>query len=736
MSLLDKVYEHLSKKVSTAMGGQPTESPGRLTPDVEPGKEFEDHDKIRTRIKEHIEDASRVRWAFERLWFRSILYYIGNQWVTWDGRGQRFRERRLVRKWVPKPVTNRYASTLDAVISAVQSVKVAPSVYPSTSDVDDLATAEVAERLLPVIYNEIDESMMRETIANWVVLNGDCFAFPFYDHADTSLGYRLVQHFRCSSCQAVAAPLDFEKGCPACGQSAATEPAVDEEGKAIGTQYPIGKMRVDCLSPLQVYVNQDLLDIKTHVKFTTIRTYSLDTVKKTWPESGQDVQSDKGTSNKTAQYFMEALAHITEDGGYFYGKTYTNRATIFAHVELPSKDFPEGLTVSMAADDTILEVGPCPFFETVGEEKVYYNPLIQFSYKRVPGRLYSRTPAYDLLPKQDQLNRLESLIEMAVMKGVYSTWILPAGSSITNITGEPAQHIKWTPMGTGGAKPEVVTQTPVPPALFQWKEQIQADFEELAGTFDAMKGNVPSGVSAGYAIQLLTERSYGRFGSVFSNWERGWKDITSVLLKLARTYYTEERIRRIRGETGQWEIEKFKGSDLRGAVDVSIEGASARPRSKIAEQALIEGLVKMGVLNASDPNQQYAIAALFGMAHILGGIDGDKRHAAQEWDEFGKGMAPIYRPEVDNDIVHIQDHMERAKSDVFRKMKMELQRVWQGHITAHKNNIIQQQMAMQQAAMHTPSAPSGGGPSGGKGAEMGDQTMNQVRSGGNKALGT
>jgi hypothetical protein len=344
------------------------------------------------------------------------------------------------------------------------------------------------------------------------------------------------------------------------------------------------------------------------------------------------------------------------------------------------------------------------------------------------------------------------------MKGVNVNWIIPHGSSISNISGEPAQVIRWTPSGTGGAKPEVVTVAPFHAAMLELKKGYEADFEEIAGTFDAMKGNTPRGVSAGYAIQLLTERSYGRFVSVFANWEAGWTELYTILLKLFRTYATEERMRKIRGATGGWEIKAFKGSDLKGAVDIRIEGGSARPRSKLAEQALVEAMAKIGVVNPANPEQGYEIAKLFGMTNILGANDEDVRYAAGEWQAVmdwnppvdpttGEPMidptsavpfppgGPIMEPIFDNHLVHIMEHSKPSRTEQYKTLPPWKQLFWKDHVLSHM-------MAMPPPPGSEPpqkgSAPTGGGPKSettSKAHEKGDKTMDTAREGGSVAYG-
>lgn len=668
-SFLDRAYSYLAKKL------QPhhTESvPSSKSP-------YEDFDLIRNRIKEHVETVSRSRHQFERQWFQAVSYYVGNQWIKWDEARGTYRQRNLKRKWVPKPVTNRFASTVDTIRGALESIRIDPSFWPATSDPNDIASASVAEKVRSIIDDEIEIKRVKREIAAWVTLCGDAFTLPYYDKSDDTLGYTEIPYEECLFCSHIALPSDFQDAgkCPNCSFPLMTRPAVNESGPIV-ERYPIGKMKVYVLSPLELYFSLDNRSFSEVRRWTWVRLFDLELVKARHPELGPSIASTMSSAyGKQALHYLNMLAYMTSSQPA--ARSQGPRTALWTHFELPSPEFPEGLLAVMADDLTILEAGPSPW----SNDKGFYNPIDQFGYQEVPGRIYSKTPAYDLIPKQDQRNRIESLMELSLMKGVYNVWLLPTGSSIQRIGGEVAQQIRWTPQGTNGAKPEVITSEPFADACMAWMEKIDSDFEELGGTFDALKGNVPRGVSAGYAIQLLTEKSFGRFGMVFSNLEQNYASLYKKLISIFRQNVTEQRLFKIKGDTGHWEVQAFVGSDLKGSVDIKVEGGSSRPRTKLAEQALVEAFAKLGILNPQDPEQRYAIAELFGMGHMLGSYGDDQREAAREWFEFTQGKPPTVLANVDNHLVHSLEHKRMAKTDVFRSMPEQYQNMWLLHIRDH-----------------------------------------------------
>jgi len=238
---------------------------------------------------------------------------------------------------------------------------------------------------------------------------------------------------------------------------------------------------------------------------------------------------------------------------------------------------------------------------------------------------------------------------------------------------------------------------------------------------------------------LLTERSYGRFGPVFSAWEQGWIDIYSMHLKLFRTYASEPRYLKIKGSAGAWEIKHFSSADLTGSIDLRVEGGSSKPRSKLAEQALVEALFNMGIINPQDPEQRFQVANMFGMGEILGSSAEDERAAASEWqtlldwepqvdEQTGMPLAdpmnpqspfPPGGPEVDqvfdNHLAHVMEHRKPVKTDVWKQLPPWKQLFWRNHQLDH---LMAVQASQQMAA-----GPANGGDlhAGSKADEMPDK---------------
>ena len=82
-----------------------------------------DDKKILEMIDKAENESKFLRYGHEKDWFRNLLFKQGHQWIVWDETGRRFRDKQL-KTWVPKPVTNKFAATMDTLVSLLLRVGV------------------------------------------------------------------------------------------------------------------------------------------------------------------------------------------------------------------------------------------------------------------------------------------------------------------------------------------------------------------------------------------------------------------------------------------------------------------------------------------------------------------------------------------------------------------------------------------------------------------------------------
>jgi len=632
----------LAQQAMSMLGGAPT-TPVEAMGGVAglPPDPYADQDAIKTRVRDRMQLWKHGRDAMMRTAWRNILFYRGHQWIVYDYRLGNWRPAALKRN-TPRAVTNRYASTMDAYCSVLARVEPTLNFRPATDDPEDLATANVADRVMEIVANEIDIRLQRQILAVWAGFTGGAWLEAGYDPSPDH-GVRLVQHEQCATCGIQQPPTDSQ-ACLAPGCGGPMAPAMDPTtGQPIGHEAPIGKMYADIATCFEMFYDTSVSNFSLAHDCARKKSISVDEAKRRWPDFADQIHADSAAN--TGELYQERLpllAGAVEEVGGGFGRTWpfnqgvmtASRVTETWYWCLPEESYPDGLLAIIVGTELLVYVGPLAYFDSRPDgTKDYFLPLVHFPTKLVPGSAWPKTVADDLALKQVQRNRLESLIEAILNRTANPVWLVPAGANVTQFTGDPGQVITWNALGPSPHPPARVAGQGIPTGLISWMQMIDHDFEELAATFDVMKGDRPAGVSAGVALQMLQERAMSRFGPMFILWEQAWAKFGRMALAIFRQFATEPRLLKIKGRNGQWEISKFMAADLTGRVDVVPEAGSGMPKSTLVERAAIEQAINMGAINIRDPEIQQKVLELYDLSMLTPGMARDTKMAVMQCDQ-------------------------------------------------------------------------------------------------------
>jgi len=709
-------------------------------------------DKILTRVRDRRTKWSKGREALLGNAYLNILYERGHQWVVYDARQGRVRPAD-VPAGTPRPVTNKFAETMRAYTSILSRVEPDLTFAPATDDPEDRATADVADRAIQVIEQECDIRLVRQQLAVTSAYCSTAWLETGYD-PDPRWGERKIPMDECLACGNVQPP--NPAGCqgtdPATGQPCGSKlqmPAMDPTGQPITTSVPIGKMYARVRSIFELLYDQSIKSWKDHRELIDDTAMSDDEAKRRWPAFKDDITPN--TVSGPGEWYLgtlEALAGARNEVGRGvmtapFGRTVTgpaNRVTETRYWCLPEPDFPEGLLAVVVGKELLVHAGPLPYqLRTADGSEIPFLPFIEFPQQLMPLSAMSKTVADDLRAKQTQRNRWESLLELIAMRTANPIWLLPNGVVIDAITGVPGQTVRYNALGPTPAKPERIPGQGIPAGILGFMQMIDHDFETLAATYDIAKGARPPGVSSGVQMQILTERSQSRFGSMFIQWENAWCQWASQAIEIFRQFVTEPRLLRIQGKNGKWQVEKFLGSDLQGRLDITAEAGSAMPQTTLTQRAEMEQMFNLGLISPQDPETRMKALELYGHKNWAPSFSEDTKNAIMENEAFAQlaanpqavqmigqvlqqanqalqqaraqaaqmgqaGMvpdqvpypvimqmlgeagiqAPRVKPAVDGHVPHIIEHGQEAKSEEAQSWPGPVQQLLEMHLAEHQ----------------------------------------------------
>jgi hypothetical protein len=230
-------------------------------PEIDPREKYlpKDDEALKL-VEDTYQDYAHGRKPFEREWYRSILFYLGNQWIIWDTLENKWRKKRLA-DWVPTPVTNRFASTGERLKSVLARIEPNWNFTPSTSDEDDVASAKIATDVVPVILKENKILRIRESVASL-----------------TFSGIYLL-----SGVEPVFGPDPTEDtGLNSTDQISDSDINAGIDKDSIQPPITDYKLYTDVVSPFEAHLDQTIEHFEDQTKFLIVQRRSKEYVKNLW----------------------------------------------------------------------------------------------------------------------------------------------------------------------------------------------------------------------------------------------------------------------------------------------------------------------------------------------------------------------------------------------------------------------------------------------------------------------
>jgi hypothetical protein len=716
---------------------------------------YADQQAIAARVKDKFDQWQKGREAFVYAAMGHILFYRGHQWWTFDSTTRTFNFRPKLPPGMPTPVANRFARLADAHVSMLARFEPSLSFAPGSHDAEDRAAADVASRAIDVIQDEVNMTTHRQALAKWVGLTGGAWRETGYD-PDLAHGTVEVPLDTCPMCGAVDLPTqDFS--CASC-DGGPTIPALDPAtGQPQTRPMPKGKMYVDACSLFEMFFDPSITDWSKQRAYLRQKAVDVEQAKARWKASiaEDSVKADSmalGTGTAMADG-LPTLGPRSQDlpRQITASRPQNTKTTENYYYEMPTETYPDGLLAIFLGKkpEQFVKAGPLPYYflDATGA-KTYFLPHDFFPQNEVPGSAWPKSFADDIAPIQVERNKAHAKIIMWENRMANHVWLLPQGSNVRTLTGIFGQVVEYnTIVGGVAAKPERLAGQALTPGMLERLQQIDHEMDEIAIVSEVMSGRRPVGISAGVALQILKERGETQFGPMFIKWNHAEAQWAKKALAIARLYWTEERLQRIKGRDGQWEVKKFLGSDLAGSIDVIAEAGSMMPRSTMTERAEFEQAASLGVVNpAANPAERRAALKLFGLMWIQEGLEKEARNAIIENEEFealAQALAteppstamslnqmvaqmqqmgapppailaqvemamakfglpvPKLRNGIDDHATHADEHRNFAREQNFRKLPEPLQHLVELHIAAHDFYVGQSMMLAQQARQGT-----------------------------------
>lgn len=631
--------------------------------------------------------AKSARGPFEPDMFLNLAFYQGSslnmgQWLNWAGN-------RLNKPFIDprrQLVTDNRIMPIVTHCSA-RKVKNKPvfSVTPFSNDDADVEASNIADKVLEGDWDYLDLQQKLFDAVLWSDGVSDGFWKIYWDSTIGDSEDFLIG----PDGQPLLNPQD---NTPLRASEAQTVPPELLQNVTVKTLAP-GDVCVEVITPFELFPDPLATSMEDLEWMVEEKVRSVNYIKQRYP-------ADSGGKEYVPTPDADVRGGIAESR--LGGPSLTGSGVDYKGVKLyeywckPNVEHPKGKRC-VWANDTIL----------VEEEPYDAMPYVRFPSVQVPGRFWSQGLTTFLRGPQEELNKIRTQIAENA-KRLGNPALMSSRQANVEYSGDAGEHIKFD-----STVPDSVPTYLQPPSIPVYVEneiqRIEESMAEISGIHEVSKAQVPTGVTAASAINLLQEQDDTRLGPQIQAMERALELAGTKILKLRAKFNTDERTIRLVGEDGDWDIFAFKGAMLGDEPQVEVQAGSAMPRSKAAKQAagfqLLEMWLQYGQpLDSRSARKFFKDLEVGSIDRLFENISNDEAQCVREHRELYNGTQVQITP-VDNDQFHIEAHEDECKTSRFAGQPPPVQENFYAHITQHRlrlKHIADMQAAAQQGPVDTP----------------------------------
>lgn len=668
---------------------------------------YDSTDRVASYLEDMWQEDQSNKQELARLWERCAAFANGNQnfMGALAGNAQISGSSMIFSQYQDNRsqmmITNEIEPIMRALISYLTRTKPAPEVYPADQSEERKMKARVVERVLDAKYDLDNESQLAKKAAYYALTFGTAFRKDYWDN---SIGR------------------DAEL------------PEYDQQGNEVidpQTGQPIMRVRktgdstVAMLTPLSMSFDWSYSEWDQLPWIMESYLMGVDWIKEVYDrqEPGYTGKAASVVEGGAIGNSLSILEHLKYATPYTYGVSAKgntkNKALVQEIYIAPCSDMPRGRMLVKAGgfvvyDSAIAGYGSPYFYPS---RQVMWHPYNCFQYAPYVGRLLGKSLVESLIPQQMRLNEINGAIIFNA-NTLAKVDILAAENQLKRgiINGMGANVYTYNPR-PDAPPPIKWPGVPLPAQFFQEKDKLIEQMVREAGANIGGAGQIPTGITAAAAIEMIFENTNAQQTDMIISWEKfheiGFTKKARVIRQFNHLPNEDivDYLRTISKDNLDLEMKAFVGEDMGDGWIIKIEAGSLIPKSEKAQRDTLAVFAEKGILGPVQEDSprgarlRKELLSKFG----LKGFDleelADVEKAKWENDRMLGGL-PVEVWEEDNDAIHISVLVSKMKDPKWlERATDEVKQLFDQHLAAHKQAQQQKQMASM-----PPPMPGAGGP--------------------------
>lgn len=545
---------------------------------------------------------------------------------------------------IPKIVVNQMLDLTHSRVGRLIKYRPAVSIIPADDEFKDRVAAKATKQLLDHIwYIQNFQADKTKDVATMMSIDGESY-----------LGIEWNPNIG-----------DLHPDSPKDGESVTLkddngEPMKDDSGNVIKVTKPV---RIGDVEYKVIHADKVFLELREKfedVNYCFIKdVISYEDLKIKFPKTANKIKKQESTSYSETNADNKNIINPVE---VFY----------FHHRRIEALD--KGRYV-VFTKDAILENVDSPYSH--GE-----LPFERITDIDLPAKLHGMSFLETVKGIFSAYNNLTNMILRNQHLVSHPKWMFPAGSVKIESLGNDITMVQYK----GATAPKLVQMSPTPSEIFNFREKLKEDGQQISGVFGISRGEPPAGIKSRVALQFLSEQEAERANVQVLKWNEFIRRVALKTLSVAGDYYdaSDNRMIRIFGVNDAWQVKFFDQSNLSKDYDVIVQNSSALPDSKAGRLEYLGELNKdfPGLL---PPDQVLELLDLGQPEKFISIITNSIRTAEAENEVIISGEKTAEPEEYEDHIAHWRVHVTKLQSYQFKsELPNEVKEKLKDHVMVHE----------------------------------------------------
>ena len=370
--------------------------------------------------------------------------------------------------------------------------------------------------------------------------------------------------------------------------------------------------------------------------------------------------SELTTSSLTDEPYYDQL---TDDSN-------SDLVNIYEFFHAKTDALPEGRLVIFCDQDIVLYDGPLPYREI---------PLYRIAVDDQIGTGYGYTPAFDLIPLQESIDRLyTTILTNQSAFGVQNIVVSKdADVDAQNLAGG-LRVLKKNP----NTEIEPLNLTSTPAEIFEFLRMLVGDMETLSGVNSVVRGNPEASLKSGAALAMIASQAIQFVSGLQQSYHHLLESVGGATLNLLKDYANAPRVAQIVGKSKESIQEVFSSEDLSDYNRVVVDTSNPLSKTTAGRTEIANNLLQNQLITA---DQYITVLETGNLSAATEEITTQADLCRKENEMLRKGEEVKVLATDDHEF-HIQHHLSILNDPVVRS-EVEIVDAVLNHVDKHKEFV-------------------------------------------------